>query len=422
MKATRHKNISKLAVSLVWSPERKTPVGTLYRSQVERLIFFEYDASFLKKNISISPFHLACLPGATQAKTDEHAFFGLHGVFADSLPDGWGLLIMAQAMRRLNASFAETGALDKLAFIGSKGMGALVYEPSIERAGEKDFALNLASLSDDAHRVLDGSADDVLSELLLIGGSPGGARPKIVAAVEKEKMNADFFAGRLISGHSDTYPKDYEPWLIKFGSREDNADAAFIEFLYSKTAQQVGICVEPTALFRDKKGRTWFGMRRFDRLPENGRCHTHTLAGLLHANFRIPSLDYQSFLKATYALTRSLAETENAFRLAVFNAVFHNRDDHAKNFSFRMSESGEWQLAPAYDLTWAEGPGGEHTTTYMGEGRNPTDEHFLGLAKSVGIPEKSARHIVDEVRGGMEFLKKRAKEMGVKSILKKFRA
>lgn len=414
--------ISKLAVSLRWSPDSVVPVGTLYRSSGTRAILFEHDETFLKKKISLSPFHLATLSGATQARTDELPFFGLHGVFADSLPDGWGLLVMAQAMRRMGLRYDEATALDKLAFIGTKGLGALTYEPNLDSPINTSFALNLAALSDDAHQILEGSSADVLSEILLIGGSPGGARPKIVAEIKTPQRQNDFYRGPIISGHTTTTPEGYEPWLIKFAAKGDERDAALTEFLYARTAKKVGIDVEPTALFRDSKGRIWFGMRRFDRLPGNRRRHLHSLAGLLHANFRVPSLDYEAFLKATYILTRSKVEAEKAFRLALFNAIFHNRDDHAKNFSFLMDESGEWRLAPAYDLTWSAGPGGEHTMSYLGEGRSPRESHFVELAKRVDISQQRAHQILDEVRGGIDLLKKGAKEMGAKSILKRFSA
>jgi serine/threonine-protein kinase HipA len=241
-----------------------------------------------------------------------------------------------------------------------------------------------------------------------------------VAEIKAANLQSDYYSGPIISGHTETTTEAYEPWLIKFAGKGDDQDAALTEFLYARTAQQVGIKVEPTALFKDSKGRIWFGMRRFDRLPGGRRRHLHSLAGLLHADFRIPSLDYEAFLKATYLLTRSKVEAEKAFRLAVFNAIFHNRDDHAKNFSFLMDETGQWTLSPAYDLTWSAGPGGEHTMSYLGEGRHPSDEHFLELAKRVDISAKQALQILDEVRSGVVLLRKSAKEMGAKSILERF--
>jgi serine/threonine-protein kinase HipA len=263
--------ISKLAVSLRWSPETVIRVGTLYRSPTSRTIHFEYDQAFVQNRISLSPFHLPLRSGAMHAETDEHSFFGLHGVFADSLPDGWGLLVMAQSKRRMGLRFDEATALDKLAFIGTKGFGALVYEPTLDASNEASFALNLATLSDDAHRVLEGNSDEVLSELLLLGGFPGGARPKIVAAIKPMEPQNDFYHGPIISGHTETTAEGFEPWLIKFGSKEDDQEAALTEFLYAQTARHVGIEVEPTALFKDSKERIWFGMRRFDRLSNHQR-------------------------------------------------------------------------------------------------------------------------------------------------------
>jgi serine/threonine-protein kinase HipA len=162
-------------------------------------------------------------------------------------------------------------------------------------------------------------------------------------------------------------------------------------------------------------------MRRFDRGHGNVRIHQHSLAGLLHADFRIPCLDYDALLKVTQSLTRSMQEVEKAFRVAVFNAIFHNRDDHAKNFTFLMNREGKWHFSPAYDLTWSNGPGGEHTTTYLGEGKQPTAQHFIKLAENAGIPAHKAKEIVCEVESGKEFLLKLAKQWGAKKLLKKFK-
>jgi serine/threonine-protein kinase HipA len=155
----------------------------------------------------------------------------------------------------------------------------------------------------------------------------------------------------------------------------------------------------------DSQGDLWFGTKRFDRGPNNSRLHSHTVAGLTHANFRLPSIDYEDILKITAILTKSEDCILSAFRLAAFNVIFHNRDDHAKNFSFIMNPQGVWRFAPAYDLTFCAGPGGEHMTAVLGEGKHPTRKSLLDLANKSHIKAKTASEIVDQVESGIMFMK-----------------
>jgi len=405
-------------VKLHWADSTALSVGTLFQPQRGSVVF-EFDKNFLSSGLSISPFKLPLQTGIQLAQTENIGFGGLFGVFADSIPDGWGLLLMARGLRPYGLTLDETTVLDRLAYIGSRGMGALVYEPAIEAREDREFAIDLLKLSRDAQTLLtEMDSKDFLSEIISAGGSPGGARPKIVVAIESGKIKNNFFDGQIISSHQNRIPENFEHWIIKFRGHDDSPHSALEEFLYTKTAEHVGIGVEPCCLFKDSSGQTWFGMKRFDR-PDNGtRLHQHSLAGLLHANFRLPCLDYEMFLKATHLLTRSVQELEAAFRLAVFNAVFHNRDDHAKNFSFLMDRNGNWKLAPAYDLTWSAGPGGEHTTSYVGEGRNPEKKHYFELAAKSGIGEKRATEIIEEVESGKNFFGKMSREIGFKPRLK----
>jgi serine/threonine-protein kinase HipA len=141
----------------------------------------------------------------------------------------------------------------------------------------------------------------------------------------------------------------------------------------------------------------------------------HSVAGLLHANFRLPALDYEDLLKLTSAITRREDDLHSMFRIAAFNIIFHNRDDHSKNFSFLMSESGEWRLAPAYDLTWSRGPGGEHTTAVLGEGKTPTKSRLIVLAEKRGIDRRTAEKIVSEVEAGKQVMLDLLRQYGIKS-------
>jgi serine/threonine-protein kinase HipA len=165
-------------------------------------------------------------------------------------------------------------------------------------------------------------------------------------------------------------------------------------------AKKAGLNVPAARLFKSKKKRGYFGVKRFDHDGVN-RFHMHTVGGLLHIDHRIPSFDYETLIKATMLLTKDMRECEKQFRHAVFNVLAHNRDDHVKNFSFVMDAQGDWRVSPAYDLTFSMGPGGEHCTTIMREGKHPNISHLLQLAKISGIEKSHALIVIDQVRAAV---------------------
>jgi serine/threonine-protein kinase HipA len=217
---------------------------------------------------------------------------------------------------------------------------------------------------------------------------------------------------RLLSGEDDL-PEDFEHWIVKFAAKKDLPNAGPVEYAYALMAAAAGIEMPPTRLFEPSAGERFFGVRRFDRYG-NRRFHVHTFGNLIQANFRIPSADYADLLKAASVLTRDHQDVLRAFRRMVFNVSAHNRDDHVKNFAFIMdSASGDWRLAPAYDLSYAPGPGGEHTMTLLGEGRRPGRAHILRLAEQAGVAKPQADAIIDEVRSAVARWKGFAARAGV---------
>lgn len=158
---------------------------------------------------------------------------------------------------------------------------------------------------------------------------------------------------------------DYDPWLVKFPNTTDGKDAGAIESVYAKMAIDAGVEMESVYLFPSQTGPGYFATKRFDRNVDK-RVHCHSACGLLHSDFRIPSLDYEDLIELTMVLTKDIREAEKMFRLAVFNVLAHNRDDHSKYFSFVMDSTGSWKLSPAYDLTFASGPNGEQSTMVCG--------------------------------------------------------
>ncbi len=401
--------IRRLKLGLDFRGGDPLPVGEMLVAQ-NGVIYLQLAPSFLELQMALSPFKVKAISEPqTPSLAEASLFDGLFGVCGDSLPDGWGLLMMSRGMRKAGLDFSASHALDKLAFVGNRGMGALVYEPATENQFTRHHSIDLAALGAEADRVLQGKSEDILSELMALGVSPGGARPKVLVGVEKNQKDP-----LLVSG-VDQLPANYEHWIIKFKGKDESPDAGIVEYIYSKTAAQVGISIPETKIFTDNLKQNWFGVKRFDRAPGNRRLHMHSVAGLLHANFRLPTLDYEDLLKLTSAITRREDDLHSMFRIAVFNILFHNRDDHSKNFSFLMSESGEWRLAPAYDLTWSRGPGGEHTTAVLGEGKTPTKSHLIALAERRGIDRGTAQKIISQVEAGKQVMLDLLRQHGIKS-------
>ena len=390
--------MKKLSVHLSTHPGQDRPVGVLAES--DRKIYFEYDAEFLKDPLWLSPFKLPPKPGLQEHR--DLSFGSLFGLFDDSLPDGWGLLLMDRYFRQLGIPPETLSPIDRLAYMGTRGMGALTYHPPAQSNGLRDSALDLHHLAQESYRVLEGSAADVLPQLLIAGGSPGGARPKVLVGVCGDHM---------ISG-TDLLPEDYNAWIIKFHSKRDASEDGRIEYAYSKMARAAGLDMPPTRLFTTPEGEAFFGVERFDRL-NNRRIHTHTFGNLIHSNFRIPGCDYEQLIKATRVLTKNQSDVVAAFRQMVFNILAHNRDDHVKNFSFLLNSHNEWRLTPAYDLTFSHGPGGEHTMTVAGEGRSPQHKHIIQIADGAGISPSLARETIAEVANALSDWKHFSNEAGL---------
>ena len=389
----------RLEVRLNWGDEQVV-VGTL--AEQSRRVYFEYESAFLLAPLPVSPFKLPVRQGLFEY--GERDFAQVFGVFNDSLPDGWGLLLMDREFRKRGLNPATLSILDRLAYIGTRGMGALTYHPPA--AGEEETLwIDLGALARQAERIVEGSAEEVLPALRIAGGSPGGARPKVLVGVRED--------GHLLSGTSDL-PEGYRHYLIKFPAKEDAPDIGAVEAAYALMAQEAGVDVPRTRLFETGEGGRYFGAERFDRAG-NLRLHMHTLSGLLHASHRLPSLEYDGFLKATMLLTNDQRQLEEAFRRMVFNVLAHNRDDHVKNFSYLMDRSGAWRLAPAYDLVFSDGPGGQHTMAVAGEAVQPTERDMLRVAEDCDVDVRRAREIVQQVRDAVRDWPRFARATGVGS-------
>lgn len=353
--------------------ERK--VGTLALT-ASGVLAFEYDAAWIEDGYSISPLSLPLEKRVFVA--GRHPLDGVFGVFDDSLPDGWGRLLVDRLFRSKGIDPLEVGPIGRLAVVGSSGMGALEYEPSVSPA-RGDHSVDLDEVAEECRSLLESDFSEDLDTLFELGGSSGGARPKILTKV------------------------DGEDWIIKFPSSSDVCDIGLREYNVSLAARSCGVEMAETRLFPSKYCAGYFGTKRFDRiLGEDGRprrVHMASAGALLETSHRTPNLDYDLLMRLTLRLTDDFGAVERLYRLMCFNVYVGNKDDHAKNFAFLFDEAAHsWVLSPAYDLTRNAGMGGEHATMVNGKGSLIEDDDLLAVAKRAGMSASLARKIEREVR------------------------
>ena len=359
-------------------------VGTLALMK-NNIVAFEYDNEWVNNGFSISPFSLPLKKQVFIPKIDP--FDGLYGVFSDSLPDGWGRLLVDRMLNSQNINPREINTIDRLAIVGETGMGALSYKPEFNLLEDNDYQEDYDSLALSCKKILNTEYSADLDNLFRLGGSSGGARPKILKKI------------------------DNEDWIIKFPSSLDDNNIGELEYLYSVCAKKCKIDMPETKLFSSKISSGYFGIKRFDRKKLSTgairKLHMISVSGLLETSHRIPNLDYNDLMQLTLNLTKSFEEVEKLFRLMCFNVFSHNRDDHSKNFSFIYNEDlNKWELSPAYDLTYSYSINGEHATTINGNGVNPSLNDILKVAEKIGLDKKKAEKIASEIK---EIVKKELK-------------
>lgn len=344
-------------------------------------LLFQYSNEAQVQGFELSP-RLPVRPQAFHGFADHQ--FRLPGAIADALPDGWGLLVMDRLFRKHGRDPRRLSSLDRLAFIGDRAMGALSFHPVAPLDPDSDD-LSLLELATQVQQVVHDKDSSALATLARLGGSPQGARPKVL-------VNFDPKGGVVSSSPLD----NGTPWLVKFQAGGEHPEVCAIEFLYARLAAECGIEMPQTHLFELGPKLSAFGIERFDR-QAGMRVPILTAAGAADLNFRMPQIDYDGLLRLTRSITRSEAEVSKAFLRCVFNVVFHNRDDHSKNFSFRLDRSRDWKIAPGYDLTFCQGPGGEHHMDVCGEARSIGRHHLLRLANQQDISKSEAVTVMDQV-------------------------
>ncbi len=346
-------------------------------------ILFEYTPEALKRGLEVSPFKM---PLSSQTYSDLPDYqLRLPGLISDALPDGWGMFLMDRLFRKQGRNLSQVSPLDRLAYIGENAMGALAFEPADVNVLPPEHPQLLELAADIGHVFDDDESETMLRTLALMGGSPHGARPKVLVNFDK--------SANLISRSE---PGRGIPMLVKFPAQNEHKEVCAIEAMYGRLAQACAIRVPSIHFFDLGKQMSAFGIERFDRI-EKIRVPMHTASGAAHVNFRVPQLDYISLLRLTKFMTNDIREVLHAFDRCVFNVVFNNRDDHAKNFSFLMDKNGHWKFSPAYDLTYNSGPNGEHQMDICGEARIPGRRQLLELAAKTGIKQSAAAESIDRI-------------------------
>ena len=358
-------------------------------------ILFQYTPEFLDSGINISPFRLPLSPEVRE--DPKRTFDGLFGVFNDSLPDGWGLLLLDRTLRKKGSSLHACLPLQRLAMVGAHGMGALEYTPAAEQAEEAVSVAELDALAEDSLRILRDAPVDAgqLDKLIQLNGSSAGARPKILVNVADDYRIVPQGAGE---------PQG-TPWIIKFRSAHEPPNTGLTEYAYSLAAREAGLDMPETHLFPSATSPGYFGVQRFDRV-HGQKVHVHTACGLLHASHRDPSLTYESLLRLTLLLTKDIREVLKMVRLMVFNVRSGNRDDHSKNFSFLLNKENQWRMAPVYDLTPSEGINGEQTCMVNNKGKDITEKDFLAAAATMDVDASTVREIMQQVDAALAEMKK----------------
>ena len=375
------------------------PVGRV--ALARGLAQLEWSREVLAARLPVAALYYPPEPGLKAARG--RAFDGLHGFLADSLPDAWGHRVMRLRLARIGVDIATLGPLDQLALVGHRGRGALIYEPATTPADDVK-TLDLDALASEAAAILTGEEGTLADTLAALAGGSGGARPKVHVGFNAE--------GKVSVGEGEL-PEGFTPWLVKFRAPDDPEDIGPIEEAYALMAEAAGLVKSQHGLVPARRGPGYFATKRFDRTDAGGRLHMASLAGAIEAPSGPGGVSYDAFLRATLAITRRTPDVEAAFRRMVFNILASNRDDHARQHAYLMDATGDWRLAPAFDLTYSPGPGGEHDLDIEGEGANPSRVHVWRLGARHGLDAKAVTAMVEDIRAAVARWHDFAKTAGV---------
>ena len=399
------------AIVKIWGKE----VGAVAWDERSRLASFEYTPAFKRLGWELSPLKMPLtpekkiysFPDIRKVKDSGYdTFKGLPGLLADVLPDRYGNELINLWLAQQGRPENSMNPVEMLCFIGERGMGALEFEPAIIKQNVNTFSIEIDSLVEIAGKMfakkeafvtnLKSDEEKAMREILKIGTSAGGARPKAVIAYNEKN-------GEIRSGQTRV-PEGFEHWLIKLDGVSDvqlgtTYGYGRVEYAYYLMAMDCGIEMTHCRLL-EENGRAHFMTRRFDREGSYTKHHIQTFCAIKHYDYnRITSYSYEQLFQTMRELKLTYAEAEQMFRRMVFNVIARNCDDHTKNFSFILKQGGRWELAPAYDICHAYRPGSEwvsrHALSIGGRRENIPRENLITIGKSIGC--KKTEEIIDEI-------------------------
>ena len=390
---------------------------------------FEFDPTFLKKGLDISPIHMGLAAAGSGdgifffPGLNRDTFYGLPGLLADSLPDRFGNMIINAWLARKGRDIGSFSPIERLCYVGSRAIGALEFRPLIDRKLDRSVAVEIAELvglvqqitsrrSNLAVNVSDNEKENeaAILDILRIGTSAGGARPKAIIAMNGEN--------HVISGQADV-PQGYDYWILKFDGVDDlelgkSEGYGRIEYAYYLMAVEAGLKMTECRLLEENQ-RAHFMTKRFDR--QNGRkIHIQSLCGLAHYDFNMAgATSYEQAFAIMRKLHLSKADAVQQYRRMVFNVMARNQDDHTKNMAFLMDREGHWKLSPAFDVMYSHNPAGkwtnQHQMTLNGKRDNFTLQDIIAVGESISIPKPQA--VIREVRDSVERWPEFAQKAGV---------
>lgn len=355
-------------------------------------IAFQFDPAWLATGCPVSPLQMTWEP-EVQWNRESRPFSGLFGVFADSLPDSWGQMLMDERFRRAGMNPETVGVLERLCYVGRRGWGALTYGPDqADTDMQKLEQMDLVEAERSARAAVEGHMGDILPEVIESGASTGGARPKQRIAIAPDNPDRVWYGKTLP-------PPGYEPWILKIET-DPRRQYGPVEKAYYLLAESAGVDVPESRLVSaGPDAARHFAVKRFDWLPGN-RLHCHTLAGMLNRDSHAGNTDYEEFLRAVLTVTQDQRCVYEAFRRMVFNISFGVRDDHSKNHAFIMDQGGNWTLSPAYDVMFSRpgiGNGLYRQMPLRGKREQIVRADLDPLADTFGINRRELNNILQAI-------------------------
>jgi len=406
-----------------------TDIGYVSLVEGEQLASFEYDRDFLRSGIELSPIRMPLSPQVYSfPELAFRSFRGLPGLLADSLPDKFGNAVIDTWLATQGRKPGSFNAVERLCYIGTRGMGALEFKPATNPFRSTTADLNVKRLVKLASEILthrssldtvfaDRENERAVRDILRVGSSAGGARAKALIAWNPRTNQVR--SGQAPAGIG------FEYWLLKFDGVSNNRDKELadpqgygaIEYAYSRMAQDAGIAMMPCRLL-EEGGRRHFMTKRFDRTDEGNKLHKQTLAALAHYDFNMAgAYGYEQALLVMRELDLGPEAIEQQFRRMVFNIVARNQDDHVKNIAFLMDRRGQWSLAPAYDVTWSYNPIGDWTSAHQMTLNGKRDgfklSDFEACAEVALLKRGEAKRIIQDVQRVVSQWRDYADEVGV---------